>query len=94
MSKYLAQKALVALEIEKTMLEIDGTPLLDKLIEILFKKHKANIPDCYDHPEYLNEALKELFGDGYKPVVKKIKKQLEEFTYEKQISEFIVKICV
>lgn len=94
MSKDLAQKALVALEIEKTILEIDGTPLLDKLIEILFKKHKASIPDCYNHPEYLNEALKEMFGDGYKAVVEKIKKQLEEFEYEKKISEFMMKISV
>lgn len=85
---------MVALEIERTILEIDGTHLLDKLTEILLKKHQASIPDCYEHPEFLNEALKELFGDGYKPIVEKIKKQLEDFAYEKQISEFIVKISV
>jgi len=91
--KYLVQKALVTLTIEQTILEIDGLPLLDKVTEILFKNHNANIPDCYDHPEYLNEALKKIFGDGYKVVVEKIKKQLDEFAYQNQISEFIEKIA-
>ena len=93
-SKNLAQKALVTLVIEQTILELDGTSLYDKLVEILFKKHKANVPDCYEHPEYLNEALKEMFGDAYKPVIEKIKKELDEFLEDKQISNFIVKISV
>lgn len=92
-SEYLIQKALVTLAIEQIIIEIDGIPLLDKVTENLFKKHNASIPDCYDHPEYLNEALKKLFGDGYKVVVEKIRKQLEEFAYQKQISEFIEKIA-
>ena len=73
-------------------MELDGITLLNKVIEILFKKHNASIPDCYDHPEYLNEALKNLYGDGYKVVVEKIKKQLGEFAYQEPISEFIEKI--
>lgn len=93
-SKNLAQKALVTLVIEQTILELDGTSLYDKLIEILYKKHKASVPDCYEHPEYLNEALKEMFGDAYKPVVAKIKEQLDEFVEDKQISNFLVKISV
>jgi hypothetical protein len=56
------------------------------------KKYKASIADCYEYPKYLNEVLKNLYGDGYKDVVKKIKKQLGEFASQEQISEFIVKI--
>ena len=76
-----------------TILELDGVTLLDKVKEFLFKKNNAGIPDCYDHPEYLNVALKNLYGEGYKVVVEKIKKQLEEFSYQEQISEFIEKIA-
>ena len=75
------------------MLELDGITLLNKINEILFKKNKASISDCYDHPEYLNDALKNLYGDGYKAVVEKIKKHLEEFMYQEQISKFIEKIA-
>ena len=73
-------------------MDLDGITLLNKVIEILSRKHKASIPDCYDHPEYLNEALKSLYGDGYKVVVEKIKKQLGEFAYKEPVSEFMEKI--
>ncbi len=89
----LAQKALVSLAIEISILDLDGRTLLDKVTGILYKKHKAYLPDCFEHPEYLNEALRSLYGDGYKVVVEKINKQLEEFAYQKQISEFLEKIA-
>ena len=74
-------------------MELDGKTLLDKVIEILFRKHNANIPDCYDHPEYLNEVLKSLYGEGYKVVVETIKNHLKEFADQEPISEFIEKIA-
>lgn len=87
------QKSLVTIAIEKTILELDGITLLEKVNGILFKKNNASIPDCYDHPEYLNEALKNLYGDGYMVVVEKIKNQLIELPYQEQVSEFIEKIA-
>ena len=84
----LVKKALVSLVIETTLLEI-GREAYDKIVHDLYKKYQCYLPDCYDHPEYLNEILKELYGNAYNVVVEKINKQLEEFSYHKSISNFL-----
>jgi hypothetical protein len=84
----LIKKALVSLVIETTLLEI-GKETYDKVVHDLYKKYYCYLPDCYDHPEYLNEILKDLYGNAYNIVVEKINKQLEEFSYNKSISYFV-----
>ena len=84
----LIKKALVSLVIETTLLEI-GKETYDKVVHDLYKKHHCYLPDCYDHPEYLNEILKNLYGSAYGVIVEKIRKQLEEYSYHKSISHFV-----
>ena len=84
----LVKKALVSLVIETTLLEI-GKETYDKVVRDLHKKYQCYLPDCYDHPEYLNEILKDLYGNAHNVVVEKINKQLEEFSYHKSISHFV-----
>jgi hypothetical protein len=84
----LVKKALVSLVIETTLLEI-GKETYDKVAHELNKKHHCYLPDCYDHHEYLNEILKELYGNAHNVVVEKINMQLEEFSYHKSISHFV-----
>lgn len=84
----LVKKALVSLVIETTLLEI-GKETYDKVVHDLHKKYHCYLPDCYDHPEYLNEILKDLYGNARNVVVEKINKQLEEFSYHQSISNFV-----
>ena len=66
----LVKKALVSLVIETTLLEI-GKEMYNKIVHDLYQKYHSYIPDCYDHPEYLNEILKDLYGNAYKVIVEK-----------------------
>ena len=74
----LVKKALVSLVIETTLLEIEKE-MYDKVVHDLYKKYHCYIPDCYEHPEYLNEILKSLYGNAHNVVVEKINKQLRNF---------------
>lgn len=84
----IVKKALVSLVIETTLLEI-GKETYDKVVYDLYKKHRCYLPDCYEHPEYLNEILKELYGNAHNVVVEKIKKQLEEYSSHESIANFV-----
>ena len=61
----------------------------DKVVHELYKKHHCYLPDCYEHPEYLNDVLKGLYGNAHNVIVGKIKKQLEEFSYQQPVERFL-----
>lgn len=84
----IVRKALVSLVVEKALFEI-GKPVYEKVIETLYKEYHCYLPDCYEHPEYLNEILKKLYGNTYDVIVKSIKKQLDEFSNHKHIAMFL-----
>ena len=81
-------KALTAVVIEKTLLDM-GKPVHQKVIERLYEEYHCHISDCYEHPEYLNEILKKLYGNAHDVIVKSINKELEEFSYKKPIKRFL-----
>ena len=87
----IVRKALVSLAVENTLFEI-GKPAYEKVIESLYKKYHCYLPDCYEHPEYLNETLKRLYGNAHDVIVKSIKKQLDEFSNHKHIARFLLVI--
>lgn len=68
-------KALAAITIEKVLLTA-GKPILDKVQNQLKKEYKCYIPDCYDHPEYLESVLKSIFGNSYTVIIESIRKEL------------------
>jgi hypothetical protein len=82
------KRALVTLSIEKALLDI-GKPTYDKVLEILNTEYHCYLPDCYDHPEYLDEILKKLYGNVGKVIVESITRQLEEFNYHKPIKKLL-----
>ena len=84
----LIKKALVRVVSITRLLEI-GKETYDKVVHDLYQKYHCYLPDCHDHPEYLNEILKDLYGNAHNVVVEKINKQLEEFSYHKSISHFV-----
>lgn len=81
-------KTLVGLAVEKTLLEM-GKPELDQVSERLSEKYHCQIFDCYEHPQYLNQVLKDLYGNSYKAIVEKIQKNIGEFYTEESVIHFL-----
>ncbi len=84
-------KALVALAVEKALLEVN-VEVYEKVLDELEKKYQCYLPDCYEHPEYLIEILRDIYGDSYLAIVKTINDNLKDFENRKNISEFLKKI--
>lgn len=83
-----ARKALVAFVIEKALLKISKTAL-DEVSNVLYEEHHCYLGDCYEHPEYLAKALKDLFGKSHSIIVESIKKELDDFVEHKPIEKFL-----
>ncbi len=83
-----ALKGLTVLAIKKTLLDV-GKPIYEIVIDKLKKEYNCNLSDCYQHPEYLNSVLKEVFGDAHSVIVGEIRKQLEELGQEQPIRRFV-----
>ncbi|HYL65622.1 MAG TPA: hypothetical protein VEU72_00545 [Nitrosopumilaceae archaeon] len=84
------KKVLVTLSVEKALLDI-GKSTYDNVLEILNTEYHCYLPDCYEHPEYLNKILSELYDNI--GIVESITKQLEEFNYHEPINKFLKVIC-
>src|SRR5712692_154227 len=82
------RKGLVSVAIEKALLDIGNGPY-DKVVDELYKRYHCYLTDCYDHPEYLLQILKELFGKSYKVIVYSIQNILNEFSGQEQIARFL-----
>lgn len=74
--------------IEKALLDV-GKETYGKVILELYKRYQSYLPDCYEHPEYLSEILKELYGKAHHAIIKSINEQLGEFSYHKPIARFL-----
>lgn len=87
-SDEVIRKALVALAIERTLLEM-GVPVFEEVSRRLVKEYKCYIPDCHEHPEYLKKVLKDLYGASYTTILESIRSKLDEFIHKKSIAEFL-----
>lgn len=87
----VVQKAMVTVAIEKALLDI-GKPIYDKVLKTLYTKHHCYLPDCYDHPEYLVDVLRQTYGTSYKSIIKNIELELMEFSYKHKIQNFLTVI--
>lgn len=83
-----ARKALVAFVIESALLKISKAAL-DQVSNTLYEEHHCYLGDCYEHPEYLAKALKDLFGKSHIVIVESIKKELVDFVEHKPIEKFL-----
>ena len=82
------RQALVSVILEKTLFEF-GSGTYYKVVDELKKRYHCYLTDCYEHPEYLNVILKDLYGNSYRQIVKSINEQLEEFSSQRPIAKFI-----
>lgn len=77
--------------VEKVLMNI-GITTYTKVGEIL-ADHNLTFSDCYEKPEILNFALKELFGNSYLVIVDKIKIELGELEDDNHgLAMFVQKI--
>ena len=82
------RKALVSVTVEKAILDV-GNDGYYKVMEELNNRYHCYLPDCYEHPEYLSESLKKLYGKAHSIIIKSIIKDLEEFSYCEPIARFL-----
>jgi len=85
----LVRKALVTLTIEEALLEIGGPGLLNHVLSILYEKCKCYLPDCFDHPENFRKVWDELDEGTCNLMINLVKRNLEEFAYQKSIEQFL-----
>ena len=83
--------ALVSVAIGQSLYEISEA-VHEDVGNALYKKYKCYFHDCLEHPDYLVDVLKQVFGDGYLSIIISINKRLEEFSYQKPIKEFLLGI--
>lgn len=82
------RKALIAITIERVLLKM-GKPVFDAFTKKLYKNYNCYIHDCSDHPEYLRQVLKEMYGNSYMTIVSAIIDDLAKFSHQKFITNFI-----
>ncbi|MBI1829185.1 MAG: hypothetical protein HY222_07315 [Thaumarchaeota archaeon] len=85
------RKAMISLAVEKVLRDI-GQPIYEKTVKQLSKDYACYLPECYEHPEYLNKVLKKIFGNAHITIVDSIKKELNEYITQKPIEVFITAI--
>jgi len=83
--------ALVSLVISQSLYDISKA-VHEDIGNALYKKYKCYFSDCLEHPDYLIDVLKQVFGDGYISIVSNINKRLEEFSYKEPINKFLLEI--
>ena len=86
------KKALVSLALEESLMEIGGNKLLHDVFRILYEKFQCYLPDCYDHPEYLRGVFTEIDSGTCDVFIESLNEKLEEYSYQKPIGEFLIKI--
>jgi hypothetical protein len=79
---------IVSIAIEKA-LSIIGSPVADEVSLRLNETYNCDFGDCLEHPENLNNILKDIFGQSYFKVVKLINDQLIDMTFDKPIESFL-----
>jgi len=86
-----AKKALVSFTVEQTLLKM-GKSILEETGNLLYAKYKCYFSDCLDHPEYLADVLREIFGNAHTSIITEIKKDLTKFKNQEPISNFLTVI--
>lgn len=82
------KKALVSFTITQAIDQISPSTT-DKVGNRLYEKYGCYFSDCLEHPEYLGDVLKEIFGNGSVAIVKIIRERLAEFETQQPISNFL-----
>ena len=82
---------IVGWTIELVLLNLH-TSFKDEVEQKLSERH-CTVYDCYKHPEYLVQVIKELYGNSYKTITEAIKLALRPFGTYAPVKSFFDKIC-
>lgn len=85
------KKEVVLFVLRQSILELD-TSVFELVNRCLFEKYRCDISDCFEHPEYLIDVFRYVFEGSYFGIVESIKKNLDNFSQEDGIKEFLEKI--
>lgn len=78
----------MSLVVEEELLKI-GKPAYEEVLHRLQNEYHCYLADCYEHPEYLHEIFKKIFGNANTTIVKSISKELEEYKMHEQFARFL-----
>jgi hypothetical protein len=81
-------KALVAISIEVVLMRTSG-PQYFSVLARLERDHNCKITDCFEHPEYLKDVLKDVYENSYGKILDDLENELGEMTAEKEIQDFL-----
>lgn len=81
-------KALVAISIEVVLMRING-PQYFLALSRLERDYECKIADCFEHPEYLKNVLKDVYENSYDRILDDLESELGEITSEKEIKDFL-----
>lgn len=87
-TQYEIDKALVSNSIQHTLSTFEKD-VYDKVIKRL-DDDNFSIPDCFDHPEYLQKILKEIFGSSFTKIIHSMQIWLEDSASNQLISNFLI----
>lgn len=86
------KKALVSYAVEQALLGNGGAKMIKKVSEDLNHKYSCKLENCFETPNYINQVLKQSYEKKHREIVKAIEDNLEEFTSNKDIKKFLLKI--
>lgn len=86
--RYL-NRILLRVIVERSLLDV-GEPTIDILENTLRETYGCTLEDCYDHPQYLKDALCELFGRAYAQILSSIKKEFAKVTLDKKLESLLL----
>lgn len=89
-TQYEIDRTLVVMAIDHALLNF-GKDVYDKVVKKL-NEDGFTIVDCFDHPEYLNKILKDLFGSSYTKIIHSIHIWLDDSSSNQLISDFLVAV--
>jgi hypothetical protein len=81
-------KALVAISIEVVLMRTSG-PQYFLALSRLERDYECKIADCFEHPEYLKNVLKNVYDDSYGKILEDLESELGEIASEKEIRDFL-----
>jgi hypothetical protein len=84
-------RELVTVILEKALGRL-GTPLYTVIVRRLQNQYHCTLSDCFEHPEYLNEILKDLYGNARVSVLDFINKNLARANRNQEIEKFLTVI--
>ncbi len=81
-------KELVAISIEMVLMRTNG-PQYFLTISRLERDYNCKIADCFEHPQYLKNVLKDVYENSYDKILGDLEMELGEIVSEKEIQDFL-----